>query len=435
MKKIILTILAIVGIVFVFVGYRVYVAFSFFSQTKELSKSMEYEGRGVAKSDDNNFPEYLKSFSANDDIKGNVEKLQKLIPSKENLYDTNANKQLVMTAEPMFSKNLDNFKNIVPIIKKKMKETKKDVAPTFKESESFPTAPTIKTIKGTARYWYIVSRLLDQKKDYETSLYLSLAMFYFAKDLQTNYLNSGSLEPKIIGFLINGIACNSIFVWASKPKLECKEISKEVAKDILDFVKADCPISKSIEFECLLFDEMLSSYEKKGSDMFARLRKSSDYKNLLDFLYKEPMRNYYKPLYEIKKELKEHADKQFKLLGPSNSDLVYYFFFNPERLVSINLLALACPSFEIAKWSNEVCLAKMEMAAIALVINSYICENRKKPKSMEELSKWFGRELPINRITNEPYNLDFDGEHVLYNENFDETKAIKDEFYFNFSLK
>ena len=72
----------------------------------------------------------------------------------------------------------------------------------------------------------------------------------------------------------------------------------------------------------------------------------------------------------------------------------------------------------------------MEITAIALAINSFVCEKKKYPQSMNELSQWFGRELPKNRITNEPYELDFEGEHVIYN------KSIPDkETFFDFSMK
>ena len=59
-----------------------------------------------------------------------------------------------------------------------------------------------------------------------------------------------------------------------------------------------------VSFECILFDDMISFFEKQGSDMYARLRKSNDYKTLLDTLYKKPMKYYDKPVYEIKKEMK-----------------------------------------------------------------------------------------------------------------------------------
>ncbi|MBQ2593257.1 MAG: hypothetical protein II567_08260, partial [Candidatus Riflebacteria bacterium] len=68
--------------------------------------------------------------------------------------------------------------------------------------------------------------------------------------------------------------------------------------------------------------------------------------------------------------------------------------------------------------------------AIALAINSFVCEKKKYPKSMDELSEWFGSKLPNNRITNEPYELDFKGTHVLSNNSISNY-----EFFFDFSIK
>ena len=57
---------------------------------------------------------------------------------------------------------------------------------------------------------------------------------------------------------------------------------------------------------------------------------------------------------------------------------------------------------------------------------------------MEELSKWFGRELPKNRFTNEPYKLDIEGKHLLYNNGVDGKADLSsldtDDLYFDFSL-
>ena len=70
------------------------------------------------------------------------------------------------------------------------------------------------------------------------------------------------------------------------------------------------------------------------------------------------------------------------------------------------------------------------MTAIGLAINSFVCEKKKYPKSMDELSEWFGSKLPNNRITNEPYELDFKGQHVIQN-----NSAIDKDIYFDFSVK
>ena len=167
----------------------------------------------------------------------NIGQFDKIRPYKEKLYDQNEIKIFTSNAEATFSNDINNFKNIVPVVKNKMKEQKKSVPPSVKESESLPAGPTFKKVRLTAKYWFIMSRILEQKKDYEASLLTGLATLYLSKDLQTNYINSGSNITKMICIAISGIACDSMFVWASKPRPQCKELSKEVAKDILDFVK------------------------------------------------------------------------------------------------------------------------------------------------------------------------------------------------------
>jgi hypothetical protein len=267
---------------------------------------------------------------------------------------------------------------------------------------------------------------------------LSLASLYLSRDVRTNYNNSGGLLMNLIGTAVNSKACDSIFVWASKPKPKCKEVSKAIAKDILDLVKNDYPFSKVIEYEYYMFCDMLKFFEAKVSRIYSMFPISIGCNKALYELYKKPMTFYDKPIYEIKKDIKHTYDYYVKLVGTKDSNLVYYAYYNPEMLLCIRLMYSFGPYFEKHKQRYEASLAKMEMAAIALAINSYVCENNKYPESMEELSKWFGSELPKNRLTNETYKLDFKGEHVLYNENYNEnfdegpTAGKKDEFYFDF---
>ena len=296
MKKIIIGFFAILGIVILVMGYRVYYVFSFNKQLEKISLD-DYDGRGAVKLRDDNFPDYLIKFMADDDLKGKTSNLETLLPDKDKIFDHEAVNKLVTATEAEFSaQNIDDFKQIVPIIKNKMKETKKSTAPSFSESENFPSSPTFKTMRATARYWYMISRVLEQKKDYETSLYLSHAIFYITKDCQSNYSNSGSLINKMICVALNNIACNSIMYWASRPKPQCKELSKEVAKDILDFIKNEYPLSVTIEHESLLIEDVLNSFAtKKGGSIYAKLVKSNAYKVILDICYNEPKKNFDKP--------------------------------------------------------------------------------------------------------------------------------------------
>ena len=430
MKKTIFGILAVFGIVVLVLVYRVYYVFSFNKQLEKISFD-DYDGRGAVKLIDDNFPDYLIKFMADDNIKEKTSDLEKLLPQKDNIFDRKTINQLVTNTEAKFSaQNIDEFKQIVRIIKNKMKETKNSVAPSFSESEKFPSSPTFKTLRATARYWSIMSRALEKKNDYETSLYLSHAIFYITKDCQSNYSNGGSLISKMICVAINNIACNSIMYWACRPKPQCKELSKEVAKDILDFVKNEYPLSVAIEHESLLIEDVLDNFAKKGKSIYAKILKSNGYKELVDICYNEPKKFLDKPIYEIKKQMEEFSKKREKMLNYDSASLFTNALLNPEKAVAIQIFNLASPNFSKAKESCEASLAKMEMTAIALAINSFIGEKNKYPKSMDELSEWFGSKLPNNRITNEPYELDFKGKHVLYN-----NSISNNEFYFDFSAK
>ena len=68
----------------------------------------------------------------------------------------------------------------------------------------------------------------------------------------------------------------------------------------------------------------------------------------------------------------------------------------------------------------------MEFSAIALAINAFYCERSRLPSSIGELGNWLNRDLPNNRLTNQPYKLNLDGEFLLTNEAVSE----EDRYYF-----
>ena len=436
MKKVIIGIFAVFavsGILVLLMGYRYY-EYNFFTQRIEgfpPFQGFDYFGRYVGESNDDNFPYELIPFWANKEKQDKISDLLKAIPEKDKLFQKDTTEKLLQTANPLISNDLYRFNEIVPIIKKKMKETKNSTLVSFKDSEKYPDSPRFKTIINTAKYWSIVSRMLEQRQEFETSLYLSHAAFYLSKDYQCNYRNSGSLMNKMGSIAVSDIACNSILIWASNPKPQCREQSKEVAKDILDFVNNEYPFSSVIEFELYASEDVIDHCANKGDHMISGLRKSGSYEEIKEVCFKNPMKFFGKPLYEIKKEFADYSEQRNKLLREfTPTDYAFYLLFNPTKLLGIYLARDWTPNFKKAKEDYEASLAKMEMTAIALAINSFVCEKNRYPESMNELSEWFGTKLPDNRITNEPYELDFEGEHVIYN------KSVPDkEIFFDFSMR
>jgi hypothetical protein len=436
MKKVIIgifAVFAVLGILVLLMGYRYY-EYNFFTQRIEgfpPFQGFDYFGRFLGESKDDNFPYELIPFWANKEKQDKISDLLRPIPEKDKLFQKDSVEKLLQTVSSLVSNDLYRFNEIIPIIKNKMKETKNSTPVSFKDSEKYPDSPSFKTINNTAKYWFIVSRKLEQRKEFETPLYLSHATFYLLKDYQSNYRNSGSLMNKMGSMAVSDIACNSILIWASIPKPQCREQSKVVAKDILDFVNNEYPFSRVIEFELFASEDVIDYYANKGDYMISGLRKSGSYEEIKEICFKNPMKFFDKPLYEIKKELTEYSEQRNKLLREfTSTDYAFYLLFNPTKMLGIYLARDWTPNFKKAKEDYEASLAKMEMTAIALAINSFVCEKNKYPESMDELSEWFGTKLPNNRITNEPYELDFEGEHVIYN------KSVPDkEIFFDFSMR
>ena len=74
----------------------------------------------------------------------------------------------------------------------------------------------------------------------------------------------------------------------------------------------------------------------------------------------------------------------------------------------------------------------MEFSAIALLINSYYCKNNRLPSSIEELEKWSGTKLPINRFENKPFVIDLKSKATLTFKMLVKPNQYKsDSFYFN----
>ena len=329
-KKIIISVLAVLFIGLFLIGYRIYAFCSLYEQLENLSES-GYKGRFLDNNNDDNFPDYLIKFMADDVLKEKLSKLEKFLPEKDKIFDIEATNQLVKAAEEEFpSQTVDNFKQVVPVIKNKMKETKNSVLASFRESENYPSSPEFSTIKQTVKYWLIMSRMLEHKKEFETSLLLSQAALYLIKDYQTIYRDSCSLGSKLSCIDFVDETCNSIMIWASRPKPQCTELSKEVAKDILDFVDKDYPLSGYVENEQLMAEELVDFLIDKGHSIFLNVRKTSSYKEMVDFCYKEPMSFLSKPIYEIKNELKKYSEQHDKLLNTDTSEYVFCYLLSPE---------------------------------------------------------------------------------------------------------
>ena len=231
------------------------------------------------------------------------------------------------------------------------------------------------------------------------------------------------------------MASESIMFWANEPHPQCKELAKIVANDILDFVDNSYPLSFMYQYEYDEKKDLMEAILKTiGYGMISGVNYSS-YKKRFDYFYKYPLSYAEKPLYEIKNLLEQRKktlnDDYNKFEPVLLKQPIKSFFFTSSVIPEMFLFYTYDNQYNL-KESYDAHLAKMEMAAIALAINSYFSDKNRLPTSMADLSEWFGRKLPNNRLTGKPYELDFKEKFVLYNEGPDYQPNTYDDFFFKF---
>lgn len=442
MKKTLIVVLGGIMLLSTIIILRiVYISYSFSSLDMENLKNSSNFGYN-----NDNMPDYLKDCYANEKIK----ELLKKITFPKDIFSLKEYEKILNTNEAkiIIPNNLDSFcKNIELLTIKNISSNKNDYMPTLNDYVSFPQPPSYSTIKNTAIYWSILSRFLESKSLYNDSLLLSHFIFYLSKDLETNYIGGNSEHAKYITIGLNSIACNSILVWASKPKPKQIKLSKQIAKNILKFVENEYPISRNIEAEGYYLNFILKIYSKKNIHAAKKIQSSDEYKRLFNLFYEKQKEIIDKPFIEgieKVKKLSSEIDNTYDIFckeGDKEGSLegILYAFFKPTQKL-VHLLFYVRPlALASYKYACENKLAKMEITAIALVINAYVCEKNKYPQSIEELSKWFGKELPKNRFTGKDYELDFNGGFVIYNNGPDGKNnyldSISDDSYFKFFKK
>ena len=398
---------------------------------------------------DTNISSYItQNYYPSKETKDYLKRSEPLIPAQKDLFNPDFDQKLQTNIEDIVPYN---FKDFVPSfiqynIKSKIKRTKtleKDLEDY--EKYGHPLSLTFETTRLTAIYWYLLSKYLFKFEDYENSLMLSQGIIYLSRDWEKEYHYGMRAINKSFTLELNHIACISILAWANKPKPNMSELSKTIANDILNLVKCEFPLSMNAKYERKYFEENLKGNDLRHfhSNVYEYLTKqlmcSSTYLNILDDVYKSPLIFVDKPIYEIKNEFEDYNNKINPLYSTgSKFSESFKAVINPDKALTRVLLKSNPVDFVKEKKSYEQKLAEMELTAIALVINSFASENKRMPESISELSKWFGRELPKNRLTNQPYELDIKGKHILYNNGVDGIEDLNsketDDIYFDFSL-
>lgn len=428
----------IASVIFILISYLVYRGFVVYylifevkkllkSQTADIfEKDKKIKSIWKIKKDDNNFPEYAKKFVPDEKFSSYITDINNYIYGEKNIYDSYFQNKLLDKTKNIIPNNLFEYKyTLIPCIKNMMRIPKKNKQPTFEEYFKLPAINT-KCFSQSVTYWFALSRYFEVKnQDYETSLLLGLSIFYLSKDFISNYAHSFTAlnRASCIGFYSK--ACDSILIWASKPKIQFGNLSKIVSKDILDFVKNEYSLSSLLENIKISNDiDLKMTFNYFSNRWLNNYPNSKSYKELIYILYEKPLNFIDKPIYEIENELAEmecDLNKLYYFIDSIRSEPVksiLKLIFTTEEVVASNIVASFYPNMKKLKRNYEDTLAKMEFTAIALAINSFYSEKNRLPSSIEELSSWFGQDLPINRLNGKPYKLDLEGKYLLRNREY-----------------
>lgn len=403
---------------------------NFLRDYKENLKDIK--GQLNVKHNDDNFPEFAKDYVFS---KEDVNTL-----SENTLYDSESQEKIIEETKKILPENIKDYQTkFAPSILELIKKEKTNKYPTAEETENYPAPPQSKLIRATVYNWSNLSLLFSKEGDYKTSLLVAHGIFYLMREKQTSYADSGEMIYKMVSCSYIKYASKAILVWASNPHPDCQELSKTVAKDILKLVEVDYPLKRNIEYDKYAIDSTLKHFSTKTSLVGNNVFNKSYYKEVIDFLINEPLKleskleskNYY----EVKDEYSKYSKKMKDAIESQKFSKVFpNYFISPEKAIVYAVAYMFCSDIEKEKLAVEESLSYMEFAAIALLINSYYCENNKLPETIEELEKWFGQKLPVSRFDYKPYVIDTKGKHLLTFKHVDKSYEKKEsELNFDFT--
>ena len=414
----------IVSVIVIICIYKIYTIYSAIRQIQAIgSMGLQYAVDTYKKPNSEDIPAFAKKFRVNDNYEKDLFTFFNGYRFDSNSKDEEKQKKYKESFENLKYKltfNLDEFKNeLIPSILTRLNDNQPIEFPSYEERRDFPVAPEHKTFENTAKYWVFVSRIFEEQGDYDSSLLLFQGIFYLLVDYETQYRDN---YFPLYEMDIADLACDSILVWASKAKPQNRVMSKKVANALLKFAKNDYPFTDCIKNKKTHFEKaMQHSLDNGYHPALKTINKTKKLEDALNIIFEEPIKQLDKPYLEIKDYLKAYTNRKKEAdnfnrkaqqgpLGILNPTFLLY----PERSVYEDIIGHYGTDLNLFKRAYEHKLGKIEFTAIALLINVYYCENDRLPKSIEELSQWYGQELPKDRSTNEDYKIEENNWYTMF---------------------
>ena len=414
---IILAVIAILGIIAMFIGYKIHVNNKITQSIQELAQTTINDLK--EKHPNGEFPEEMKDF---------------LSTSTENLFDycvshpsdfRNKEKMIRHYERVLLCKKTDLYKykkELLPKIKKLVgKYTKPDcfennAKPTQKNT--LPYSPDLKQFQNTLIEWCLIANCFEEKDDGNSAFLLSYAAARLSIKLLTDYADGASEENlKTVNNILRCASCQLIYI-ANSGLRHNRNMVRAMAKDLYTISEDFAPFSRTINYDLDLFDTIIKKLSNQGNYAISSTASNpSGEKQLLNQL-----RSLFRPLYEFcdlsysecgskivswDKDLREKAQKAVNDLDKGNM----------PKLISYAFINSFLPDYNELKLFTDETRSIIDGTATVLATYEFIDNQTGSFKySPSLIAKYVGSSPPDSRLSGFPINIYLPGSNIISSE-------------------
>ena len=298
-------------------------------------------------------------------------------------------------------KNLEDYQTrLLPQIKEKLGQVETYSERTYEEAiiASYRCDPML--IVDTCARWLFVSRYYAQQGDLETAFLLPYAGIRSAWESENKTADSMTFSNRIQHLDAMNISAYHLLYLTVKYNPDAN-LLKSIAKDMLKIAKDQHHCSAYIKYFRELFKNIFKQDAANGNSFAQKL---FEY-NLIEKFSQEYFDAYLRfadaPYPEIYKDYCKWSPNVI----PGNSS---------EEKEIIRSLKVYLPFTKVSRHNQdymlfrkivEEYLTKLEGIAIAILCKAYELEKGELPENRTELELWSNETLPVDRFTNQPYEI------------------------------
>ena|GEM_PF-6360651 len=288
-----------------------------------------------------------------------------------------------------------------------------------------------RTIRETARYWYLMSRWFFSQGQHEVALAIGTSILLLAHEVETCDISGASLISRMIAIAVRNIGTAAIIETADSLNLPAARLKSWTT--VLMSLHDNMPgMERAWTCEKKLipsaFHERNIPNRNRLAEAMCDPRRQKKY---IDAFYDpliEACKMPYREAMEASSNMQKEAEKLQRILDPGLHYLGY--FFMPEDFFMQFMLSMAVPSFKKAFDHDFNSRQIFRASIIALALRAYQIEYKSLPDSLETLEKWLGKSLPTDIYTDKPMLYHNSGDKILYSDGPDGKPGTSDDTVF-----